>query len=72
MLRARLSSAIAGRDLDDFFARYVDGTDEIPLADALAADGVRVNHFNVGWVLTPMTEAWVRIRPAFPAAGSAQ
>jgi NAD(P)-dependent dehydrogenase (short-subunit alcohol dehydrogenase family) len=23
------------------------------LADALARDGVRVNHFNVGWVLTP-------------------
>ncbi len=23
------------------------------LADALGRDGVRVNHFNVGWVLTP-------------------
>ena len=23
------------------------------LADALCYDGVRVNHFNVGWVLTP-------------------
>ena len=23
------------------------------MADALGPDGVRVNHFNVGWVLTP-------------------
>ena len=32
---------VAGRDLGDFFARYVEGTDDPPLADLLARFGVR-------------------------------
>ena len=36
------------------------------LADALARDGVRVNHFNVGWVLTP-NEYQVKIADGLPA-----
>jgi NAD(P)-dependent dehydrogenase (short-subunit alcohol dehydrogenase family) len=35
------------------------------LADALARDGVRVNHFNVGWVLTP-NEYNVKIADGMP------
>jgi NAD(P)-dependent dehydrogenase (short-subunit alcohol dehydrogenase family) len=35
------------------------------LADALARDGVRVNHFNVGWVLTP-NEYQVKIADGLP------
>jgi len=37
-----LASELAGRDLGDFFDRYVDGTDELPLADLLARSGVRL------------------------------
>jgi NAD(P)-dependent dehydrogenase (short-subunit alcohol dehydrogenase family) len=36
------------------------------LADALGRDGVRVNHFNVGWVLTP-NEYQVKIADGLPA-----
>jgi len=36
------------------------------LADALGRDGVRVNHFNVGWVLTP-NEYQVKIDDGLPA-----
>jgi NAD(P)-dependent dehydrogenase (short-subunit alcohol dehydrogenase family) len=36
------------------------------LADALARDRVRVNHFNVGWVLTP-NEYHVKIADGLPA-----
>lgn len=36
------------------------------LADALGADGVRVNHFNVGWVLTP-NEYHVKVADGLPA-----
>lgn len=36
------------------------------LADALGQDGVRVNHFNVGWVLTP-NEYQVKIADGLPA-----
>jgi NAD(P)-dependent dehydrogenase (short-subunit alcohol dehydrogenase family) len=36
------------------------------LADALGRDGVRVNHFNVGWVLTP-NEYHVKIADGLPA-----
>jgi NAD(P)-dependent dehydrogenase (short-subunit alcohol dehydrogenase family) len=36
------------------------------LADALGRDGVRVNHFNVGWVLTP-NEYKVKIADGLPA-----
>jgi len=35
------------------------------LADALAGDGVRVNHFNVGWVLTP-NEYKVKLADGLP------
>jgi NAD(P)-dependent dehydrogenase (short-subunit alcohol dehydrogenase family) len=35
------------------------------LADALGRDGVRVNHFNVGWVLTP-NEYHVKIADGLP------
>jgi NAD(P)-dependent dehydrogenase (short-subunit alcohol dehydrogenase family) len=35
------------------------------LADALGRDGVRVNHFNVGWVLTP-NEYKVKIADGLP------
>ena len=34
---AALASELAGRDLGDFFARYVDGTEDPPLAELLAA-----------------------------------
>ena len=40
-LRA-LASELAGRDLGPFFDRYVDGTDELPLAGLLARSGVRL------------------------------
>ena len=36
------------------------------LADALGRDGVRVNHFNVGWVLTP-NEYKVKIADGLPS-----
>lgn len=36
------------------------------LADALCRDGVRVNHFNVGWVLTP-NEYRVKIADGLPS-----
>ncbi len=38
----RIAAEVAGRDLDDFFARHVDGTDDLPVAEALAEFGVRV------------------------------
>ena len=37
---AALASALAGRDLSGFFAAFVDGTDELPLADLLGSIGV--------------------------------
>lgn len=37
-----LATALAGRDLSSFFARYVDGTDDIPLAAMLAEAGVEM------------------------------
>jgi predicted metalloprotease with PDZ domain len=37
---AAIASEVAGRDLSDFFARYVDGTDDPPLAELLADFGV--------------------------------
>jgi len=36
------------------------------LADALAPDGVRVNHINVGWVLTP-NEYELKVKDGLPA-----
>lgn len=36
------------------------------LADALCYDGIRVNHFNVGWVLTP-NEYQQKIRDGLPS-----
>src|SRR4029453_16384033 len=36
---AALASELAGRDLSDFFARYVEGTEEPPLRELLAAFG---------------------------------
>ena len=36
----RLASELSGLDLADFFARYVDGTDELPLAAALETFGL--------------------------------
>ena len=38
-----LVESMSGLDLTGFFARYVDGTDELPLADALAAFGIGYN-----------------------------
>ena len=40
---ARLASGLAGRDLSPFFAAYVDGTDELPLARLLASHGVTLS-----------------------------
>ena len=37
---APLASALAGRDLSGFFAAFVDGTDELPLAELLGSIGV--------------------------------
>ncbi len=37
----RIASELSGLDLSGFFARYVNGTDELPLAEALAAVGVK-------------------------------
>lgn len=37
-----LANALSGADLSDFFARYVHGTDELPLADWLGRVGVGV------------------------------
>jgi len=37
---AALASELAGRDLTDFFARYVDGTEDPPLPELLASFGV--------------------------------
>ncbi len=39
----RIATELSGLDLTDFFARYVDGTDELPLADALAAFGMELH-----------------------------
>ncbi|HTP98350.1 MAG TPA: PDZ domain-containing protein [Casimicrobiaceae bacterium] len=39
----RLASEIAGRDLSDFFARYVDGTEDPPLPELLSAFGVTLH-----------------------------
>ena len=36
----RLASELAGRDLSEFFARYVDGTEDPPLAELLADFGI--------------------------------
>ena len=38
-----LASELAGRDLSDFFARYVEGTDEPPLRELLADFGVTLH-----------------------------
>jgi len=35
-----LASELAGRDLSDFFARYVDGTEDPPLAELLGGHGI--------------------------------
>jgi predicted metalloprotease with PDZ domain len=40
---ARLASELAGRDLRDFFAAHVDGTDDPPLADLLREFGVTLH-----------------------------
>ena len=39
---ARIASELSGRDLSAFFAAYVEGTDELPLAQLLASHGVRL------------------------------
>lgn len=39
----RIATELSGLDLADFFARYVDGTDELPLADALATFGMELH-----------------------------
>ena len=38
-----LASELAGRDLSDFFARYVDGTEDPPLRELLAEFGVTLH-----------------------------
>ncbi len=40
---AALASELAGRDLADFFARYVEGTEDPPLADLFAQFGIAFN-----------------------------
>ncbi|MFO1398420.1 MAG: peptidase M61 [Burkholderiales bacterium] len=40
---ARLASELAGRDLSEFFARYVEGTEDAPLADLLPQFGVALH-----------------------------
>jgi len=44
----RLASELAGTDLSDFFARYVHGTDELPLDDWLASVGVGIQRRPAG------------------------
>ena len=39
-----LASELAGRDLSEFFRRYVAGTEEIPFDDILSRGGFRVEH----------------------------
>jgi predicted metalloprotease with PDZ domain len=39
----RIAAELSGLDLAEFFARCVEGTDELPLADALAAAGVELH-----------------------------
>ncbi len=39
----RIATELSGRDLSDFFARYVEGTDELPVAEALAAFGIELH-----------------------------
>jgi len=58
---ARLASELAGRDLSDFFSRYVDGTDDPPLAELLASLGVTL-------ALRPASGA--QDRGGKPASGS--
>ncbi|MEP7328831.1 MAG: PDZ domain-containing protein [Betaproteobacteria bacterium] len=57
---AALASELAGRDLDEFFKRYVDGVDELPLAAMLA---------DVGVELTLRPSTGTRDRGGKPAAG---
>ena len=38
----RTCEAVSGADFGDFFARYVDGTDELPYAEVLAKIGLTV------------------------------
>jgi len=38
----RLAAELSGLDLSDFFARYVDGTDELPLAETLGRFGIEL------------------------------
>jgi predicted metalloprotease with PDZ domain len=39
----RIATELSGLDLGDFFARYVEGTDELPLTDALTAFGMELH-----------------------------
>lgn len=39
---ARIVSEVAGRDMNDWFARYVRGVEPLPYAEALAAAGLRL------------------------------
>ena len=38
-----VSESLSGLDLDDFFASYIDGTEEIPLTDALMSAGIALH-----------------------------
>lgn len=40
----RIADCVSGLDLADFFARYVDGTEDLPLAELLACVGIDI-HF---------------------------
>jgi len=55
-----LASELAGRDLADFFARFVDGTDDPPLPELLA-------EFGVAYKLRPAADA--RDRGGKPGSG---
>ena len=59
---AKIASELARRDLSDFFARYVHGTDEVPLAELFARFGVALH-------LRPAQDA--KDRGGKPAGGTA-
>lgn len=55
----RATSAEAGEDMAWFFARFVDGTDELTLPAALIATGVKVEA-DVAWATKPDVDAAAR------------
>ena len=68
-----LASELAGRDLSDFFRRYVAGTDEIPFDGMLARAGLRLDHSGEKLRITdaPVSGLPRDIRESILAGGSA-